>query len=94
MKIEFVRKEGDEWEIKISGEDHTLLNLIQEKLLKDRDIEIAAYVKPHPLVDYSVMYLRTKKEAKKRFLEAAKGVIDLATEFRKEFKKARTMQKV
>ncbi|HID90413.1 TPA: DNA-directed RNA polymerase subunit L [Candidatus Bathyarchaeota archaeon] len=88
MKVEFIRKEKSEWEIKISGEDHTLLNLIQDELLKDPNVDFAAYTRPHPLVSHSVIYVRTKDETKTSFLSALERILNITTEFEEVFKKA------
>ncbi|MFQ6077145.1 MAG: RpoL/Rpb11 RNA polymerase subunit family protein [Candidatus Bathyarchaeia archaeon] len=89
MKLEFLKKERGEWEIKITGEGHTLLNLLQEELLKDDRIDFAAYVKPHPLVDFSTIRVRaTGGRIKGSFLGATRRIREQAEEFEKVFEDA------
>jgi DNA-directed RNA polymerase subunit L len=62
MKLNIIKQEGDTLEIEFSGEGHTLLNLIQSNLLEDRNVEMAGYTKPHPLMDRSRLFIKLKKE--------------------------------
>lgn len=95
MKVEVLKKGKKDFEIKITGESHTLLNLLHEELLKDKNVDFAAYTKPHPLVDYSVFYFRMKSgDPKKSLTEAIKRISSLATDFEKEFMKAKEGRKV
>ena len=43
----------------IKGEDHTYLNLLQHYLAEDKDVVIAKYNIPHPLVGEPELYVRT-----------------------------------
>jgi DNA-directed RNA polymerase subunit L len=71
----------------VSGESHTLLNLLQSFLLSDRAIKMAGYSKPHPLMDRSILILNLKK--KKGYKEALLSSADKAkmtiTDFLKRF---------
>jgi DNA-directed RNA polymerase subunit L len=62
MKLNIIKQEGDTLEIEFAGEGHTLLNLIQSNLLEDRNVEMAGYTKPHPLMDRSRLFIKLKKE--------------------------------
>jgi len=77
-------------EMEFSGEGHTLLNLLQESLLEDKNVEMAGYSKPHPLMDRSKLFIRLKRgdrhlEAVKNAVEKADGKLD---EFLEEFEKS------
>lgn len=54
-------KSKNELRLEIVGEDHTFCNLLQSVLLEDKNVEIAGYDQPHPLIRSSVVYLRTKR---------------------------------
>ena len=90
MKINIVKQEGGYMEMEFSGEGHTLLNLLQDALLEDKNVEMAGYSKPHPLMDRSKLFIRLKKgeghlEAVKKAVEKADGKLD---EFLEEFEKS------
>jgi DNA-directed RNA polymerase subunit L len=63
MKLKIIRNEGSFTEMALGGEGHTLLNLLQSFLLQNKNVDMAGYSKPHPLMDRSVLYL-TMKEGK------------------------------
>jgi len=90
VKVNVVKQEGGYMEMEFSGEGHTLLNLLQESLLEDKNVEMAGYSKPHPLMDRSKLFIRLRKgeehiDAVKRALERADGKLD---EFLEEFEKS------
>jgi DNA-directed RNA polymerase subunit L len=90
VKINIVKQEGGYMEMEFSGEGHTLLNLLQDALLEDRNVEMAGYSKPHPLMDRSKLFIRLKRgkrhlETVKKAIEKADGKLD---EFLEEFEKS------
>ncbi len=90
MKINVVKQEGGYMEMEFSGEGHTLLNLLQESLLEEKDVEMAGYSKPHPLMDRSKLFIRLRKgekhlDAVRKAVENADGKLD---EFLEEFEKS------
>jgi DNA-directed RNA polymerase subunit L len=90
VKINIVEQGGGYMEMEFSGEGHTLLNLLQENLLEDKNVEMAGYSKPHPLMDRSKLFIRLKRgdrhlEAVKKAVEKADGKLD---EFLEEFEKS------
>lgn len=90
MKINIVKQEGKYLEMEFSGEGHTLLNLLQDNLLEDKNVEMAGYSKPHPLMDRSKLFIRLRKgekhiDAVKKALEKADGKLN---EFLEEFEKS------
>ena len=81
MKINLVKQESDYLELEFGGEGHTLLNLLQSALLRDPDIEMAGYSKPHPLMDRANLFIRMRGEgdcleALKRASGVADGLLD------------------
>jgi DNA-directed RNA polymerase subunit L len=89
MRLKIKTNEDDRIEIIFGGEGHTLLNLLQSSLLKDKYVEMAGYSKPHPLMDRSILFVKMKKkndpiEALKRSAADAKEKVN---EFLKKFDK-------
>jgi DNA-directed RNA polymerase subunit L len=90
VKINIVAQEGGYMEMEFSGEGHTLLNLLQDALLEDKNVEMAGYSKPHPLMDRSKLFIRLKRgeghlDAVRKAVERADGKLD---EFLEEFEKS------
>lgn len=90
MEVKVLSKSKNELKIEIVGEDHTFCNLLQNVLLEDKNIEIAGYDQPHPLIRSSIVYLRTKREAspEKTLLNALTSIQQLNKEFNEKFSKA------
>ncbi len=90
MEVKVVSKTKTELKIEIIGEDHTFCNLLQNVLLNDKNVEIAGYDQPHPLIRSSIIYLRTKREVspEKVLLNALENLRDVNKEFDEKFSKA------
>ena len=90
MEVKVLAKSKNELKLEIVGEDHTFCNLLQNVLLEDKNVEIAGYDQPHPLIRSSIVYLRTKREAspEKALLHALAGIQGLNREFNEKFAKA------
>jgi len=92
LKLNIVREEEGYLELDFGGEGHSLLNLLQSVLTQDPDVEMAGYSKPHPLMDRSKLFIKTRKgkspqealkraakragEQMKEFLDAFKGSLE------------------
>ena len=90
MKINITKREEGFVEFDFSGEGHTMLNLLQSSLIEDKNVEMAGYSKPHPLMDRSRLFLKLKKgdnvlETIKKASLNADGKLD---EFLGEFEKS------
>lgn len=90
MKINIVKQEGKYMEMEFSGEGHTLLNLLQDSLLEDKNVEMAGYSKPHPLMDRSKLFIRLRRGERhldtiKKAVANADGKLD---EFLADFEKS------
>jgi DNA-directed RNA polymerase subunit L len=81
MSLEIVKSEKNFLELKYKGDAHTILNLIKKRLLEDKNVSFAGYNKPHPLINESILVIKTKKGDPKKVL---KKNIDAVT---KELKK-------
>lgn len=89
MRVNLVKKNGNELKIELEGEGHTFCNLFQHVLLEDREVEIAGYDLPHPLIPSPILYVRTKEKKVEKVLEKALDrVSEMAEEFRDKFQEA------
>jgi DNA-directed RNA polymerase subunit L len=90
MELKVVSKGKNELRIELVGEDHTFCNLLQNALLEDKNVEIAGYDQPHPLIRSSIVYLRTKRDVspEKVLLNALANIQELNKEFNEKFSKA------
>lgn len=90
MEVKVLSKSKNELKVEIIGEDHTFCNLLQNVLLEDKNVEIAGYDQPHPLIRSSIVLLRTKREAspEKVLLNALASIQELNKEFNEKFAKA------
>jgi DNA-directed RNA polymerase subunit L len=76
MNLSIVNDEKDFIELKFDGDAHSFLNLIKRKLVDNKEVSFAGYNKPHPLINDSLLVLRTAKaEPKKLFKEAVDELI-------------------
>ena len=75
-------------EMNVGGEGHTLLNLLQSSLLADKDVDMAGYAKPHPLMDRSVINVQTRKGMSPReaLLRSVRDAKKRVNEFLDKFK--------
>ncbi len=90
MKINVLKKNGNELKIEIQGTDHGLCNLLQKKILQDENVDLAGYDVPHPLASSPIIYIRMKGDLKPEdtLVAAAKKAIADNEEFSRELKKA------
>ena len=90
MELKVVSKGKNELRIELVGEDHTFCNLLQNALLEDKNVEIAGYDQPHPLIRSSIVYVRTKRDVspEKVLLNALANIQELNKEFNEKFSKA------
>jgi len=90
MEVKVLSKSKNELRLEIIGEDHTFCNLLQNILLEDKNVELAGYDQPHPLIRSTIIYVRTKREVspEKTLLNALANVRELNKEFNEKFAKA------
>jgi DNA-directed RNA polymerase subunit L len=94
MDIKVLEKTTDEMRIEISGEGHTLCNLLQKTLLEDEMVETGGYRVEHPLISSPVVYVRMKekrrpeKRPETALKEAAEKIRRRNREFISSFEKA------
>jgi len=90
MQVKVLQKTKNELKIELVGEDHTFCNLLQSVLLQDKNVEIAGYDQPHPLIRSSVVYVRTKRDfsPEKTLLSALENIKGLNKEFNEKFERA------
>ena len=90
MKVKVLKKTADELKIEVEGAEHGLCNLLQKKLLEDKNVDMAGYDVPHPLVSNPIIYVRMKGTAKPEnaLKKAAEKAREANEAFRKELEKA------
>ncbi len=90
MELEVMKKESDILHIKITGENHTLCNLLRTQLQKDEDVASASYVIEHPLTEPPKIYVETKKgkSPKRALTGAADQIAEQLEDLRKQLQKA------
>ena len=90
MKIKVLKKTSNELKIEIEGSGHGLCNLLQKRLLEDKNVDLAGYDVPHPLASNPVIYVRMKGAAKpeEALRKAAEKARETNEAFGKELEKA------
>jgi DNA-directed RNA polymerase subunit L len=88
MKIKILKQTENELKIELEGAGHGICNLLQKKLLENKDVDQAGYDVPHPLANNQVIYVRMKGTAKPKdaLLEAAQGARETNQAFGKALK--------
>ncbi len=61
MEIKITELDDNFARIKIKGEDHTFLNLLQHFLLEVDGVVMTKYDIPHPLIEEAELVVRTEK---------------------------------
>jgi DNA-directed RNA polymerase subunit L len=86
MKINILKKSGNELKIEIEGGTHGICNLLQKRLLEDKTVEFAGYDIPHPLASNPVIYVRMKGKAtpEEALIKAVEKVRETNDAFSKE----------
>lgn len=64
MELRALTLTDKEMEIEVLGENETFLNPIKQRLLADKEVDIAEYVIEHPFLSIPKIYFRTKAGAK------------------------------
>ena len=64
MDVSFVKKEKDEWQVKLAGVDLGFASLVAERLLQSKSVLFAAAVLDHPLKGNPMLTVRAKDPAK------------------------------
>ncbi len=89
MKLKVLKRREGHLELAVGGEGHTLLNLLQSSLLRDEEVKMAGYAKPHPLMDYSILFIDMKgtKTPEQAIIDAAERAKGELREFVSAFKR-------
>ncbi len=89
MKINVLKKSGNELKIEIEGTTHGLCNLLQKRLLEDKNVDFAGYDIPHPLASSPIIYVRMKGNAKPEaaLIKAVEKVREANEAFSKELER-------
>ena len=89
-QVKVLQRTKNELKIEIIGEDHTFCNLLQNVLLQDKNVEIAGYDQPHPLIRSSIVHLKTKRDVspERAMILALTSIRDLNKDFNEKFERA------
>lgn len=89
MRVKILKKTPNELKLEVEGSRHTFCNLLQKRLLEGKNVDLAGYDIPHPLVSNSILSVRTKGNAKpeKALRKAVKRALKLNKDFRKELER-------
>ena len=85
MKLDVLEKKKGR--VKISVDDLTLVNLLNENLWKE-NIKYSAYSVDHPYLSKPVLVVKSN-DPKKSLLDAAEQIVADTKELRKKFQRAR-----
>lgn len=85
MKVNVLKKTSNEFKVEIEGAGYTLCNLVQKRILEEKNVDMAGYDIPHPLTSKAVIYVRTKGSVKPE--QALRSALENAREMNKEFNK-------
>jgi DNA-directed RNA polymerase subunit L len=91
MELTILNKTDNEINIKVTGETHTILNMLKTVLLNNKHVEIATYDIKHPTISEPVLFVRTDGAdpidvIKKASKEMAKECDDFIKLFKKKTK--------
>jgi len=83
MNVRVLERSEKSLRIEVSGDGHSLCNLMQEALLEDPSVEIAGYHRVHPLSDRFIIYVRVRDgDPDEAFLRAVERLRERLTELR------------
>lgn len=90
MKVNVLKKTSNELKIEIEGAGHTVCNLLQKKILEEKNVDMAGYDIPHPMTPTALIYVRMKGSAKPEQIlrNALENARDMNKEFSKELARA------
>ena len=76
MPIKVLLNEGRELRLRMTGEDHTSLQLFRSRLNSSKDVEYSNYFQKHPDLDEPELYIRPVKgkSAEKVFKSLCSGI--------------------
>jgi DNA-directed RNA polymerase subunit L len=86
MQLKTLEKKGDSLRLEVSGETHTLLNLLRENAWKT-GAKQASYTIRHPYLSQPEMHV-VASDAKKVLSSAAQMTADQAQDFTSAFKRS------
>ncbi|MCW4023975.1 MAG: DNA-directed RNA polymerase subunit L [Candidatus Bathyarchaeota archaeon] len=90
MNIKVLKRTDNELKIEIQGADHGLCNLLQKKILEEKNVDVSGYDVPHPLASSPVIYIRMLNGASpdEALISAAKKAMANNETFSKELENA------
>lgn len=88
VEVEILEKGKNSWLLGITGEDHTLANLLRIRLNEEGGVA-AAYTLDHPLLGKIKFYVRSdRKSPEKEITAACESIVKEMDELYAKFEKA------
>lgn len=88
MELTILNKTENEINIKVTGETHTMLNMLKTALLNNKHVEIATYDIKHPTISEPILFIRTDgADPIDVIKKASKEIVKESDEFINLFKK-------
>ena len=90
LKIKVLSKSKNEIKIELEGAGHTLCNILQKRLLEDKNVYLAGYDVPHPLYEKAILHVRMNGASKPEtaLIKAANNALKSNKEFRTSLAKS------
>ncbi len=90
MEAVILKENSNELKLELKGEGHTFCMILQMELLKDPNVEVAGYDVPHPLLNSTILYVRTinRKKPRDSLVKALDGLKDRLEDFVTKFEEA------
>ena len=86
MEVTILVNEKNTLEVELKGMDHSLAQILAEKLSAGKDVEFAAYKVEHPLIGHPKIILKAKRgEPMKIVLETLSEIKNEVSTFKSEF---------
>ena len=75
MEVNVLKEDKELIELEITGEDHTLCNIIRDELWNEEDTSFASYNLKHALISEPILTIKTKKgKPRKAVLDAVESL--------------------
>lgn len=89
VEVRLLTKDDKSLEVEVVGENETLLNLLKQRLLQNRDVANASFLIGHPLLDQPKLFVQVRKGKPEAAVKAAaKDLREELDKFETEFLKA------
>jgi len=90
LKINVLKRDGNELRIEVIGEGHSFCNALESVLLRDETLDFVGYDISHPLVAQPTFYIKMKgrRDPWRALLDAAETLMKELSQIQKTFQEA------